>query len=234
MIRIDNHMNLRRLTGRDLKWFAIVTMVIDHTGAFLLEPAMVTGLVSNQFSGLNIVLRLIGRLSFPLFTFLLVEGFVHTRNIKRYLAQLGVFALVSEIPFDLAKEGMLFDFTYQNIFFTLFIGLLTITLFDRFKAAQYLKWVILVTGMILAKVLQTDYAAFGILLIFVFYYFRENKIVGNIVVSLLLFLQTTAILALIPIRLYNNKRGKQKKYFFYLFYPIHLLLFFIIRVSLFK
>lgn len=227
-------MKQRGLTGSHLKWIAIVTMLIDHTGAFLLEPAMVEGLVSNQFSGLNMGVRLIGRLSFPLFTFLLVEGFTHTQNVKRYLMQLGIFGLVSEVPFDLAKEGVLLDFTYQNIFFTLFIGLLTITLFDQFKEKQYLRWLFLILGMVLAEVLQTDYGAFGIILIFIFYFFHADKELLNPIVALLLLLQTTAIFAIIPIHLYNGKRGKQKKYFFYFFYPVHLILFFFIRFLLFK
>lgn len=222
------------LTGSYLKWIAILTMLIDHIGAFLLEPALESGLVSTQFTGLNMVLRLIGRLSFPLFTFLLVEGFTHTRAVKRYLVQLGIFALVSEVPFDLAKEGVLLEFTYQNIYFTLLIGLLTITLFDRFKEEKYLRWLILIIGMLLSEVLQTDYAAFGILLIFVFYYFRTDKQLRTPIVGLLLLFQITAIFSLIPIYLYNGKRGKQSKYFYYLFYPVHLLLFFIIRVILFK
>lgn len=163
------------LKGSHLKWIAIVTMLIDHIGAFLLEPAIVTGLVSSEFRGLNTVLRLIGRLAFPLFTFLLVEGFTHTRNVKKYLIQLGIFALISGIPFDLANGGVFFDFTYQNIFFTLFIGLLVISLFNQFEEMKYLRWVIPVIGMRLAAALQTDYAAFGILVIFIFYYFRADK-----------------------------------------------------------
>lgn len=227
-------LNQKGLTGSQLKWVAILTMTIDHVGAFLLEPALVSGLVGSQFSGLNMVLRLIGRLAFPLFTFLLVEGFIHTRSVKKYLLQLGIFALFSEIPFDLAKEGVLVEFTYQNIFFTLFIGLLTIALFDRFKEEKYLKWLVLILGMLLAEVLKTDYAAFGILVVFVFYYFHKDKELRNPVVGILLLLQATAIFALVPIQLYNGERGKQNKYFFYLFYPLHLLLFFFIRILLFK
>ncbi len=222
------------LKGSHLKWIAIVTMLIDHIGAFLLEPAIVTGLVSSEFRGLNMVLRLIGRLAFPLFTFLLVEGFTHTRNVKKYLIQLGIFALISEIPFDLANGGVFFDFTYQNIFFTLFIGLLVISLFNQFEEMKYLRWVIPVIGMRLAAALQTDYAAFGILVIFIFYYFRADKQLRNPIAAILLLRQPTAIFALVPIQLYNGERGKQNKYFFYLFYPAHLLFLFFIRVILFQ
>lgn len=222
------------LKGSHLKWIAIVTMLIDHIGAFLLEPAIVTGLVSSEFRGLNTVLRLIGRLAFPLFTFLLVEGFTHTRNVKKYLIQLGIFALISEIPFDLANGGVFFDFTYQNIFFTLFIGLLVISLFNQFEEMKYLRWVIPVIGMRLAAALQTDYAAFGILVIFIFYYFRADKQLRNPIAAILLLRQPTAIFALVPIQLYNGERGKQNKYFFYLFYPAHLLFLFFIRVILFQ
>jgi len=101
-----------------LKSIAIVTMLTDHVGA---------GLYPSQ-----LWMRAVGRLAFPIFAFLLCEGYFHTRSVKRYAIRLGVFALISEIPFDLLHGGKLFDAGYQNIFFTLLISLLTMYFMDRY------------------------------------------------------------------------------------------------------
>lgn len=221
------------LSGSSLKWLAIGTMLIDHIGAFILEP--LTGPSSSQiFLTLALITRLIGRIAFPIFTFLLVEGFIHTNHLKKYVLQLGLFAILSEIPFDLAHSSVMFDFSYQNVFFTLLIGLVVITIFDHLKNHAYTRWLVPIFGMVLATFLQTDYAAIGILIIFVFYYYHDQKLERNILNGILFLLQATAVLALIPIQLYNGQRGKQNKYFFYFFYPVHLLLLFFIRWFFFQ
>ena len=95
-----------------LKITALITMIIDHYGAI--------------FQGNIIIYRIIGRLAFPIYCFLLVEGYTHTSNIKKYASRLIAFAIISEIPFDLAFFGKI-GFEHQNIFFTLFIGCLLYT-----------------------------------------------------------------------------------------------------------
>lgn len=233
------------LTGSALKWIAILTMFIDHIGAFLIEPyllkqGIVSGLIFEGAAGLqsshyyilfkiNIILRLVGRLAFPIFTFLLVEGFFHTRNLKRYIFQMGVFALISEIPFDLANSGVKIEFLHQNVFFTLFTGLLCIAIFDSLNRASNMKWLVPVLGMIFSSLFRFDYAAMGVLIIFVFYYFHDDFEARNIINGLIFLMQLTAVFSLIPIQLYNGKRGKQNKFFFYVFYPAHLVLLFLIR-----
>ena len=97
-----------------LKMIAITTMLIDHVGAVLLP----------QYP----ILRIIGRIAFPIFCFLLVEGFMHTHDVIRYMTRIGLFALISEIPFDLLFYGRILDGTHQNVFFTLFIGLVMLTI----------------------------------------------------------------------------------------------------------
>lgn len=228
----QNLVKSKELTGSSLKWIAIITMLIDHIGAFILEPYMLGNTISDKNIMITIIPRLIGRLAFPIFTFLLVEGYMNTRNLKRYIFQMGIFALISEIPFDLASHGVILEFSYQNVFFTLFIGLFTIALFDKFKEMKHIKWLILISGMVIATILKTDYSSIGIVIIFVFYYFHDNKVSRNITIAPLLLLQITAILALIPIELYNGKRGKQNKFFFYIFYPAHLIILFLIRTMI--
>ena len=122
-----------KMTGSALKWIAILTMLIDHMAAALLDP-LVYGGYYGKMHGLffgsasqstfiwYMIGRFIGRLAFPIFCFLLVEGITHTRDIKKYGARLALFALISEIPFDLALLGSL-SFDAQNVFFTLLFGI---------------------------------------------------------------------------------------------------------------
>ena len=150
-----------------LKLIAIITMLIDHTTVVLIPVD----------SELHLIGRIIGRLAFPIFAFLLVEGFYHTKNIKKYLIRLGIFALVSEIPFDLAFYNNFFDFKYQNIFFTLFLGLCTVWLLSlvevKFKNKlvyiNILNALITIAFSFIAAVLRTDYGFMGILIIVAFY-----------------------------------------------------------------
>jgi len=242
------------LSGSHLKWIAIITMFIDHIGAALLELGLlpqITGsvLAGNDFNFLpadyrfwyqaDLILRFIGRLAFPIFCFLLVEGFLHTKNIKNYILRLGLFALISEIPFDLAFNGHMLEATSQNVFFTLFLGLIVLAGLHYFEETlpahlAPLRYLAAITGMLAAHFLRTDYAAFGVLLIVLLYEYRNNRkwqcIAGAI---LTLFKSLTAPLAFLFIYFYNNERGKQlPKYFFYAFYPVHLLLLALIRTCL--
>ena len=111
------------LSGSALKWIAIVTMLIDHTGAVVIEQGAL------EWAGwywVDFALRVIGRFAFPIFAFLLVQGFLHTRSVPRYLARLTAFALISELPFDLATGDCWYDPGHQNVFFTLATGLVTL------------------------------------------------------------------------------------------------------------
>lgn len=232
------------LTGSALKWIAIITMLIDHIGATLIEPYLrnhgvrVIELFGN--SGLSTEspyfillktytsMRLIGRLAFPIFAFLLVEGFIHTKNLKKYILQIGLFALLSEIPFDLATSGKILESSHQNIYFTLFIGLVTIAVFDKYKENK-MKWIALIIAVIVSEVFRVDYAMMGVTVIFIFYFYHKDFGSRNLLNGLVLLQQYTAVLSLILIQLYNGKRGKQNKFFFYTFYPAHLLLLYLIR-----
>lgn len=219
------------LTGAQLKWIATITMLIDHIGAIIVsEVAWQQGI--NLFNAslfepivlLYWALRLIGRLSFTLYAFLLVEGFVHTRNKVKYSALLFVFFLISEIPFDLALHNAPFNMSNQNIFLTLFLGVLMMSTIDYFH--QKGKWVgyliVLIFGII-NEFLMADYGFYGILLISLFYLFKEEKVTRFFSVLILGLYQMTAGLSILFIDKYNGLRGKQPKYFFYLFYPLHLL-----------
>lgn len=239
-------------TGSHLKWIAILTMLIDHIGAILLENGLLQRiadavLAGNSFDFLvadyhfwyncNTVLRFIGRLAFPLFCFLLIEGFLHTKNLKKYALRLAIFAIISEVPFDLAVYNTIFDLKSQNVFFTLFIGLFVLWMMKYFEETlpahmAPLRYIVAITGMMAAQFLQTDYAAFGVLLIVLLYEFRNNRTWQCIFGAILtLFQSYTAPLAFLFVYFYNGERGKQlPKYVFYAFYPAHLLLLFGLRM----
>ncbi|MCI8784213.1 MAG: hypothetical protein HFG84_12520 [Dorea sp.] len=212
-------MKRKGLTSYQLKWLAIVTMVIDHVGAVF-------------FPGVW-ALRYVGRISFPIFCFLLVEGFVHTRDVRKYMIRLGGFALVSEVPYDLAFYGKVVELDHQNVFFTLLLGVALMELLKYSKELP-LKAVEILSVMASADLLRTDYSFKGILLIALFYLLRENLWIKTVCGALWNFLWNGSIqgygaLAMIPIALYNGERGKSMKYFFYMFYPAHLLVLFLVH-----
>lgn len=193
-------------------------MLIDHTGA-ILYPDL-------------IILRIIGRLSFPIFCFLLVEGYCHTKNIKKYTKRLAIFALISEIPYDLAFRNQILEFSHQNVFFTLFIGLISLYLLNTLKS-QYLRLTVLILSLLTAQLIQSDYKYAGVLMILIFYFFKEKILEKTVFVTtlniLLGGLQSYAALSMVPIFFYNQKKGASLKYFFYVFYPVHLLVLYFCR-----
>lgn len=238
----ETEVSKRGLSGSTLKIIAIITMFIDHIGAAIFENADImnyltySGNVSKSFyinwTLVDLILRLIGRVAFPIFCFLLVEGFLHTRDVKKYALRLGVFCLISELPFNLAFFGQLLDSSHQNVFFTLLIGLLVLIGLKHFEGEGLKNGIpralCIIAGVVVAVLLKTDYDAFGVCVIVFFYLFHDNKKLRNITTMLSLILasllEITGLFALIPIHMYNGQRGLSMKYFFYLFYPVHLLL----------
>ena len=230
------------ISGSVLKWFAVITMVIDHFGASVLETYVMNvwgrsplgNLFSDHWNELlrvDRILRYIGRPAFPIFCFLLVEGFLHTKNVWKYAGRLALFALVSEIPFDLAFQGEWLFMGYQNIFFTLLIGLLVMIAFQTAEekmAAKPLRIlceaVVLLAGYVLADVMHTDYGGLGVVCIMLLYIFRYNRKMQVLAGAAVFMWEITAPLAFLPIYFYNGKRGMKMKYFFYAFYPVHLLI----------
>ena len=203
-----------------LKMIAIVAMLIDHVGAVLLP----------QYR----ILRLIGRIAFPIFTYTLVEGFIHTHDVKKYMTRMGILALISEIPFDLAFTGKILEFGHQNVFFSLFLGLLMLYLMA--KAPDELRSLLCVLVILfVARYLRVDYGYNGLLMVFWYYHYRDNnlmKILGIAFINAFLMggSQVYALFALIPILLHNGERGPKCKGFFYGFYPVHLLVIYFINM----
>lgn len=208
------------LTGFHLKVIAILAMIIDHVGAILLPEYL--------------ILRYIGRLAFPIFSFLLVEGFVHTRNLQRYILRLGMFALLSEIPYDLAFYGEIGHWGKQNVFFSLCLGVATLYVLIHMNH-WWEKSICVFFAMWLAQTIRADYGGFGIALMVWFYLMYEYKwlkLFGGAAWNFYsgIGIQSYGALAMLPIALYNGKQGIRMKYFFYCFYPVHLLVLYLFKV----
>lgn len=225
---------LKGLSGSALKLIAIVSMLIDHVAAAILARLLITGQGTPTLYQTYFAMRNIGRIAFPIFCFLLVEGFEYTRDRKKYALRLFLFALISEIPFDLAFNAKVLETGYQNVFFTLLIGLITIMAIRAVEEKEQnwhpvarilLTAVIVAAGMVVAILLKTDYDAKGIVAILLLYLFRKKR--GLQILSGCVFFagwELPALVAFIFIAFYNGKRGFGMKYFFYLFYPAHLLI----------
>ena len=184
------------------------------------------------------ILNIIGRTAFPIFAFSLSEGYAHTRNLKKYLIRLFLFATVMQIP------EMIFNLNYpMNIFFTLFTGLLIISIYHSDKINIFIKTVFITVLCYIAHRLEFDYGIYGVLTIMIFHFFRNDKI--KIAMSFLLLNlinytdifnmahnQIYSVFALIPIFLYNGRKGRNMKYLFYLFYPLHFIILEMIKYTI--
>lgn len=329
------------LYGSTLKIIAIVTMLIDHIGATLVENTMyASGYMEAMNDAASItrwmmvplnrnlylidnVMRLIGRLGFPLFAFLLVQGFTHTHNRLKYVLRMALFCIIAEVPFNLAIGCTVSNPYFQSVFFTLTIGILVLWGMETLKNREYndvlsnilkyvsffmfgwfffymfiqtilgnilyaiiplgivtmeinpfglsiyvpnlrfaligcifgivsliifmfatrkkeknaviaeaMSWFPVYAGLIVADLLMTDYAAMGVLTIVLMYLFRNKKVksmvLGCLTLTLYSPIEFTAFLDAILVKKYNGERGLKIKYFFYIFYPAHLLILYLI------
>lgn len=179
----------------------------------------------------------LGRISFPLFAFLLTEGYVHTSNLKKYFYRLFVFGLISQIPFLIFRTYVGVG-VWLNIMFTLLLGLFAILIFDKVEF-KLLSFSLVAIIAYIGYLIKVDYGWFGVILVFLFYLFKSNKLsltVSFISLVLIRYYLINAldlyhiysivftILPILIIWLYNGKEGKKLKYFYYLFYPIHLII----------
>lgn len=218
-----------------LKIIACVTMFIDHIGYAIFH---------GQASWFNYI----GRLAFPIFAFQISEGYIHTRNVKKYLTRLLVFAIISQIPFMLF-DSIITDSFNLNVIFTLLLGLLSIIVYDRYNKFVGVS-LAFVLGII-AQISNCDYGFYGVCITFLFYVFNSNKkllslsfIIATITRYAILVLKfldygslgikiafdyylpyaICTIASIIIILLYNKKKGSNTRYLLYLFYPLHMLL----------
>ena len=235
----------RGFTGNGLKLFAMAVMLVDHI-AYSFQ-------IYNSSAQVYLAMRIIGRFAFPIFAYMIAVGARHTHDIRKYLLRLFVFAFISELPFDLAfgfaGPGKWLEFTHQNVFFTLFLGLLVLALtqvFQKRLGRVYLipSLAVLLLMMAAAEFLNTDYAGFGVLSIFLFYmgmakdnnarlplFFAAIAVLAIDWAHLINTTELFALAALGPILLHNGQRGtKMNKWVFYVYYPGHLLALYLIKL----
>lgn len=232
---------LKCLNAFHLKMLAMIFMLCDHLWA--------TVIPGNQW------LTNVGRLAFPIFAFQIAEGYFMTGNFRKYFRRLFLFALISEIPFNLMYGGNIFYPFHQNVLFTFCIALLFIRWMDLSKEKGRVQYLISVVascflGFLIGTVTMTDYFGFGVLTVFIFYFFHDMKFgwigefAGLFYINAVMMAgltisfdmagtvfeipqQSLALLSLIPIWLYNRKQGPHNKAIqmaCYAFYPVHMLI----------
>lgn len=225
------------ISGSTLKLIAVISMLIDHTGATVFRTVMRSNAVLSSgnarlWQHIYSASRDIGRIAFPIFCFLIVEGFLHTHNPRKYAGRLFLFALISEIPFDIALKGAWFYPDKQNVYFTLLLGLLVLMALSGFREHPWAAPFIIAAGMYGAHLLQTDYSYKGVFLIVILYLLRFTRLYQCIGGAAATVWELPAPIAFIPVWLYNGKRGLRMKYFFYWFYPVHLMVLYVINIHL--
>lgn len=209
-------------------------------------------MLGHTFIGNTSYLNIIGRIAFPIFAFQISEGYKYTKNFKKYIFRLGLFAIISQIPFIIYRKSIGTTSLSLNVFFTLLMGLISIINYDIIKNKYnnvYLGLIPVIFFAILAQICKCDYGWYGITIIFLFHLLKENKLYMNLSVILAMcikyltgFVNTFniyyiyfligAISSLIFISLYNNKKGKNIKYVLYVFYPLHLIILYLIKIYL--
>lgn len=228
------------LSGSTLKLIAIVSMLIDHIGAVIVANYFSFATDISKVDMIYKTCRIVGRTAFPLFCFFAAEGFLHTKNRLKYIIRVSIFAFLSEPAFDIAFNGSVFDMLQQNVMFTIALALIGLYFYDiileKFDGVIYkiIAIIPIAAASFVAYLLKTDYSYAGVIAITVIYVFRDSRIWGFFLGMLVLAfsfkgIQIFAIFAVIPVLFYNGKKGLNIKYFFYLFYPLHLIA---IRVAL--
>lgn len=227
-------MKIKQINNNLLKIIAVICMIIDHIHVI--------------FNINNILLIMIGRLSFPIFAYLISEGIKYTSNKKKYARNLLIFALISEVPFNLAFSNKIIDYENINTIWSFFIAVIVITFLDYLlkkdkKGCLLYFPLIIFLVFLISTLISVDYLGFGVLLIICFYYSNKTKY-KNLIDSLCIiifsiciciisksFIQMYCILSIFLILLYSHKKEKRNnyiKYGFYIFYPLHLLVLYLI------
>ena len=227
----------RFISNSGLKCIALVTMLTDHyASAFLQNDQTVFLSLFGHKLTVYTLLRIIGRLAFPIYAFLIVEGLRYTRNRKAYAIRLLVFAIISEIPWNLLHTGS-FLYQRQNVFFTLLLGYLGLWVIDSIKNGEKrLKKIgILFALFLISVILRADYGCTGFGFILLLGLLDNHPVYRAVVGSCFLSSTWQAGLAFIPIAFYNGQRGfirnKFLKLLFYVIYPLHMIILFLIKKS---
>lgn len=230
---------LQFLSGAWLKAIAIISMLADHANKALIYPYLTS---DNGFlAAVSNIFDIIGRIAFPLFCFFVVEGFFKTRSRKKYLLNLLIFGVISEVPFDMFTTASFFNMNWQNVMFTLALVLVTIWVIDILKAKMqnkpkflwYLVSLVIVGVMCaVAMILSLDYEHHAILIGYFFYLFHGMPLFAIPFGYASMYESPWALLGFGLTLTYNGERGRQNKMLGYWFYPVHILILGILRMAL--
>ena len=217
-----------QINGAVLKYIAFISMLIDHFNKAIITPYLN---YQQPLVAISTIFDIIGRIAFPIFAFMVVEGFYKTKSRGKYLRDLLIFAIISEIPYDMFQSKVFINNRSQNIMWALALGLLTLIIVDKLKEKIKNKYTwlilsILIVGVnaIIATLLSFDYDYYSIIIIFILYLFYDKRLVGSLISYLVIIKEVYAISGFAAINFYNGEKGRQNKLFNYLFYPIHLLI----------
>lgn len=220
--------------GAQLKYIAMFSMLLDHVNKALLYPNLNTA----SLQKLSDLLDILGRIAYPIFLFFLVEGLFQTRNRKKYLLNLLVFAVISEVPFDLFTTRTFFEPNANNILFTFAMVLIILWGIDGLKfklpkIAWYpISFIIVAIMCLVAMLTGVDYEYHAILGGYFFYIFHDRHLLSIPFAFASMFKEPWALLGFGFTLTYNGERGKQNKWVNYAFYPAHLLVLGLLRLWL--
>lgn len=226
--------SIKGINGAQLKYIAFASMFIDHFNKAIITPFL-TG--TGPMVIITTIFDILGRIAFPIFAFMVVEGFFKTKSQWKYLRNLLIFAVISEIPYDMFQSAEFVNTWSQNILWGLALGLFTIMIIDKLKA--YIKkrplWIflsllIVALSSLGSMLISSDYEYYAIIIIYLYYLFYDKRLVASGLGYLVIIKEIYAILGFATVLFYNGEKGKQNKIFNYLFYPVHLLIFGIIRM----
>lgn len=231
---MEKFKNLQKINGSQLKYIAFASMFIDHFNKAIITPFL-TGT-----GPLNVITRIfdiLGRIAFPIFAFMIVEGFFKTKSRWKYLRNLLVFATISEIPYDMFQSAVFINTRSQNILWGLALGLFTIMIIDKLKEKIkkrpvwiFVSIIIVALSSLGSMLISADYEYYAIIIIYIYYLFYDKRLLASGLGYLVIIKEIYSILGFATVLLYNGEKGKQNKVFNYLFYPVHLLILGIIRM----
>ena len=229
------------LSSSMLKLIAIAAMLSGHITKFYFYhfswvkatwPTATWFTIAGKAISFHQLLLMFGKFAFPLFAFMLIEGFEHTHDRKKYGIRLFILALISEIPFDLMMSRTWFNPEHNNVIITLFLGFLALCSLEYFKKNRIISFIIVLGLFLVSRYLNADYRSGGFLFILLIYGLRKEKILQCIISPFLLPMKASVFLSLVLTVFYNGKRGFIKtpflKYFFYAFYPLHMLVIYLL------
>ena len=209
-------------------------MLIDHVNKALIYPNLNGGILLH----ISDLFDILGRIAFPLFAFFIVEGYFKTRNRKKYLLNLLLFGVISEVPFDMFTSATFFNPRFNNVMFSLALCLITIGIIDVLKTKMphilwyFISLIIIAVMCLVAMFLAVDYDYHAIIIVYLLYVLYNKPVLSVILGYLSIIKELWAFLGFGFILMYNGERGKQSKILNYCFYPVHLLILGLLRMLL--